>query len=92
MGGADADLVIDDTIIDIKTTKKLAPDRNYFNQLLGYYTLYCISGFDGINYKPEINNIAIYFSRYAYLHVIPLSKVIDYSTFPMFIEWFKKRA
>jgi hypothetical protein len=37
VGGADADLLIDDALIDIKTTKSLKLDRDYFNQIIGYY-------------------------------------------------------
>lgn len=35
VGGADADLVIDDKIIDFKTTKKWSVRRRSFNQLIG---------------------------------------------------------
>ncbi|MCD6423792.1 MAG: hypothetical protein J7L42_06735, partial [Elusimicrobia bacterium] len=42
VGGADCDLVIDDAIVEIKTTKKLELMRRYFDQLIGYYILYNI--------------------------------------------------
>jgi len=44
VGGADADLFIDGTLIDIKTSKHLEMERDVFNQLLGYYCLSCIGG------------------------------------------------
>ncbi|KKN53025.1 hypothetical protein LCGC14_0606550 [marine sediment metagenome] len=53
VGGADADLVVDDMLIDIKTVKKLTFSREYLDQLIGYYTLY---------------KIGVYFSRYRYLY------------------------
>lgn len=56
VGGADCDLVIDDAIIDIKTTKKLDLTRNYFDQLIGYYILYKIGGIDGMPSNCEIKN------------------------------------
>lgn len=92
VGGADADLVVDDTIIDIKTTKKLTIERSYLNQVLGYYILHHISGIGELKPKPEINKVGIYFSRFAYLYVVPLSDLIDWTTFPKFVEWFKKRT
>jgi hypothetical protein len=92
VGGADADLVIDDTIIDIKTTKKLILERSAFDQILGYYILHQVSGIGELNPKPIITKVAIYFSRFSYLYVIPLSEVIDPSTFPEFIIWFQNRA
>ena len=92
VGGADCDLVIDDAIIDIKTTKKLDLTRNYFNQLIGYYILYKIGGIDGMPSNCEIKKLGIYFSRYAYLLFIDVRDIIREDTFPNFVEWFKKRA
>ncbi|KKM98827.1 hypothetical protein LCGC14_1153970, partial [marine sediment metagenome] len=37
VGGADADLVIDGMLIDIKTTKIFQMKREYYDQLIGYY-------------------------------------------------------
>ena len=39
VSGADADVIVDDMLIDIKTTKKMDFTRDYFNQLVGYYIL-----------------------------------------------------
>jgi len=90
--GADCDLVIDDAIIDIKTTKKLELMKRYFDQLIGYYILYKIGGIDGMLSNCGIKRLGIYSSRYAYLHFIDVQDIIREDTFPNFIEWFKKRA
>jgi hypothetical protein len=92
VGGADADLLIDDLLIDIKTTKELSLEREAFNQLIGYYTLYTIDGIDGTPPQHEVKRLGIYFSRYAYLHIISVENVIDFSRFPQFLEWFRERA
>jgi hypothetical protein len=92
VGGADADLLIDETLMEIKTTKKLELNRDTFDQLIGYYALHIIAGVNELNPKPEIKTIAVYFSRYAYLHTINLNEVINPQSFPAFIEWFKERA
>ncbi len=92
VGGADADLLIDDLLIDVKTTKELSLEREAFNQLIGYYTLYKIDGIDGAPSEHEVKHLGIYFSRYAYLYVIPVEDVIDSQRFPQFLEWFKQRA
>jgi len=92
VGGADADLVIDDTIIDIKTTKTLSLDRSALDQVLGYYVLHHIGGLDGRNPRHTISNVAIYFSRFGYLHVMELSELVNSATFPKFVRWFKRRA
>jgi hypothetical protein len=69
---ADGDLLIDHTLIDIKTTKKGKLDRAAFNQVICYYLLYTIGGISrhkGI----EVNSIGIYFSRYNHLWTMPVS-------------------
>lgn len=92
VGGADADLVIDETIIDIKTIKNLKIQREHFNQLIGYFVLHEIAGIDNLIPKPEITRVGIYFSRFGYLYTIDLSDVIHPDTFPSFVEWFITRA
>jgi hypothetical protein len=92
VGGADADLVIDDTIVDIKCTTKLAIPGTYFHQLIGYYVLHEIGGVGELTPKPEIKKVAIYFARYAYLHVLDLEQIVHKQTLPAFIQWFKNRA
>lgn len=88
VGGADADLIIDDTLIDIKATKHLKLDRQHFNQILGYYILSLIGG---INQSPKtkpIKNIGIYFARHGELWTIPLSQFGDQQKFYDFKDWF----
>jgi len=92
VGGADCDLIIDDAIIDIKTTKKPELIRGYFDQLIGYYTLQKIGGIDGMPSNRGIKRLGIYFSRYAYLYFVNVRDIIREDTFPNFIEWFKKKA
>ncbi len=92
VGGADADLVIDDAIIDIKTTKNLKLERDYFNQLIGYLVLHEITGVGGLVPKPKITRLGIYFSRYAFLYMLDLGPVIHQDKFPVFVDWFIARA
>lgn len=89
--GADADFILDDLLVDIKTVKTLALSGDDFHQLLGYYTLSKIGGIDLAPASLEIRRIGIYFSRYGYLHVMPLEEIIDSAKFPQFLEWFKGR-
>jgi hypothetical protein len=92
VGGADADLVLDDMLIDIKTTKFLKVTREYINQLLGYYILHRIGGLDGAPPDHQINTVGIYFSRHGYLHTWKISDFIDEASFPSLQQWFEKRA
>lgn len=92
VGGADADVVIEDTLIEIKTTVKFELKRDYFNQLIGYYCLYRIDGIDGLPKKRKIRTFAIYFSRQAYLHFLPINQCINNQRFIEFFEWFKDKV
>lgn len=92
VGGADADLVVDDVIIEIKTERKLELRRRSFNQLIGYYVLYRIGGIDGMPPKRQIKSLGIYFSRYSYFYAVNVQDIIDKKTFPRFLDWFKERA
>lgn len=92
VGGADADLVIDNMLIDIKTTSRLELKRDDFNQLVGYYILFRIGGIDNAPFVPKIERLGIYWSRYAELQVFPVREVIDERKITSFMEWFKSKA
>jgi len=89
--GAKADVVIDDTLIEIKTTKKWELKRDYFDQLIGYYCLYHIGGIAGFPKNRKIKRFGIYFSRYAYFHTFPIDEFIDQHHFAKFLRWFKDK-
>jgi hypothetical protein len=91
VGGADADLIIDDTLIDIKSGKHLELSREIFNQIVGYYVLSCIGGID--NCPPgKLNYVAVYYARYGVLHRLKLSDFVVEARMSEFIEWFKECA
>lgn len=88
VGGADADVILDDTLIDIKVTKHLKLERDYLNQIFGYYILALIGG---INLKPErkqIKNIGIYFARHGLLWKMPISEFATFKKISEFKNWF----
>lgn len=91
VGGADADFIIDDILIDIKTTKNLKFDREYYNQLVGYYMLSKLGEIDGMNGR-KIDKIGIYFSRHGLLHAVKVSNIENNPKFPSFVKWFEKEA
>jgi hypothetical protein len=94
VGGADADLLIDDTLVEIKTTRELKFTAETFRQLVGYYALYKIGGgvTMGPRPKPRILSLGIYFARYGVFRSFPVESVIDMTRFPDFIRWLKHRA
>ena len=90
VGGADADFVIDDKLIDIKTTKKLELKLNDFCQVIGYLLLHRIGGIDGRK-EIEINQLGIYYSRYGYLFMFNVKDLIDGKSLHAFTKLFENR-
>jgi hypothetical protein len=73
VGGADADLIIDSTLIDIKTTKYLKFTREYFRQLVGYYILNKREGFP----YGVIERLGIYYARFGVLFTFRVPPIIE---------------
>ena len=87
VGGADADLIVGDMLIDIKTTKKDAIKREYLNQILGYFMLAHMERSSDPTI-PVINRIGLYYSRYGHLHSFEASSWTDHPAFPETERWF----
>lgn len=101
VGGADVDLIIDDMIIEVKTTKNLKLVPNDWYQIIGYYILYNIDLLDAIASnrripypgapKIIIDKVAIYFSRYGYLFVTNVDAITP-ETKTDFMNWLKEKG
>lgn len=59
VGGADADVIINDTLIDFKSSKYLKSIDEDYKQLVGYYLFSKV-----INAPTNVNKVCLYFSRY----------------------------
>lgn len=91
VGGADMDVLMDGTLIDIKTTKFLGMKRDYYHQLIGYYILSKIGGIHGVT-EANIENLGVYYSRHGILHEISVEEAIGSCDLESFIHWFIARA
>lgn len=87
--GADADILMDDTLIEVKTTKSAYFRPEDFDQLIGYLALAQAWGITGLVKKPRIRNLGIYFARYGDYRVFPINDVLDQRAFRKFVDWFK---
>ena len=87
VGGADADLIIGDTLIDIKVTKDLKFKRDWYNQIIGYYVLSTVE-----NKPTKIKNVGIYFARHGVLHTIPIKEIGRRDDFEDVLVWFEAHA
>jgi hypothetical protein len=94
--GSDADLIIDNSIIDIKATKNFYIPPLYWYQVLGYYLLYQVDINEPSSKKnypgfPEtkISQIGFYFARHGFLWKFPVDKIVKRGEkFDKFLSWF----
>ncbi|WP_141591521.1 hypothetical protein [Myxococcus sp. AB056] len=80
VGGADADILFDDSLIEIKTTKNGAFSREYIKQLAGYYILQLIGGVDGTPAGDTIQYLGVYSARYGRIIRVPVREVVPSSS------------
>lgn len=66
VGGADADLIAGDRLIELKARKNACVERDHMCQLIVYSMLVDLARKDGIPF-PEINTIQVYFARHVQL-------------------------
>ncbi|MBS1979420.1 MAG: hypothetical protein JST46_18765 [Bacteroidetes bacterium] len=91
VGGADADMIVDDMLIDIKVTKELKLTRPHFNQVLGYYLLFLIGGVD--NHKDtKIKTLGLYFARHHVLWTIKIDDIANNDEFNKVKDFLKKKV
>ncbi len=74
VGGSDVDLIMGDTMIDIKTTKEMKLDEYIWSQIVGYLIL-ADEAHRNEGALPNVENLGLYFSRYGYLWRIKASYV-----------------
>ncbi len=102
VGGADADIIVDETLIEIKTTAVPKVDRDWVYQLVGYYVLSRVCGIDGLHYtktlrirklrKPWITRLGVYFARFGHMETWDADEIVNHKRFPEFVRWFCDRA
>ena len=87
IGGADADLIIGDMLVDIKTTKDDTIQVQHLNQLLGYFLLARKERTISPAF-PVINRFGLYYSRYGYLYSFDASAWTEHPEFLETEKWF----
>ena len=74
VGGADADIVADGMLVDIKTTRTLSFGQDMYNQLVGYYVLSRLGMVNGTD-DVDLSSVGIYYARYGLLHAVPTAGI-----------------
>lgn len=91
--GADADFVIDNKIIDIKTISSNYVTTAMFHQIIGYYLLGRIGGIgDNKIDGTMIENIGFYFSRHGILKLYNINDIIKKKQLTYVLTQFKSIA
>lgn len=91
VGGADADVIVDDRLIDLKTSKYLRVSLQNLLQLAGYAALQSMGGvaINGRSYPPvKIQKVEIYFARFDRLASWHLDELFPKSGFERFCTAF----
>jgi hypothetical protein len=91
VGGADADLIAGDLLVDFKVTKQGEMQAGHLDQLLGYLLLARRHQRHDPSF-PEIRRVALYFGRHGLLWRLDVAIWADRPDFPRVEEWFFERA
>lgn len=91
VNGADADIVLDSTLIDIKTVKDAKLKIDYWRQLVGYCVLADLAS-DELDHMPEFTGVGIYFSRHGVLWQTSASRIYGHEKYEKFKSWFRDEA
>jgi hypothetical protein len=92
VGGADADLVIDDLVIDIKTVAKPKLEARDIRQVVGYALLANRFGISGVERAPRITRLGIWLSRSGELVCFDLEEVCSPGSQAALLEAMTVRA
>lgn len=91
VGGADADVIWDGHLLDLKTTKHNTLDAGKLHQLVGYYILARAARQAGQDI-PEITHVGLYFARHAQLWTMPTRLLHVHPTFEDTATWLITKA
>jgi hypothetical protein len=85
-GGADADLVSGDLLVEVKTSKSAEVRREAVRQLLVYLMLARRARAEDGEF-PEIRNLGIYLARHAHLWELPVAMITAHAKYAETEEW-----
>lgn len=84
--GADADVMADGILVEIKTDRKPTFNQRHFRQLAGYATLQRLAG------RPDFRKIGVYLARYGKLLTADADVIYGAPAFGEFLEEFQRHA
>jgi hypothetical protein len=87
--GGDADLIVGESLIDIKTTRSGKVISTWLDQLFGYYLLARLER-TRTGKSPFISRIGFYLSRHGHLWLFPASHWTSHPEFDATERWFRE--
>ena len=91
VGGADADLIIGNLLVDCKATKKSEIRARDLDQLLGYYLLARNQRHTDSTF-PAIDRLGLYYCRHGHLWTVEATVWTGHPQFSETEKWFFRRA
>lgn len=91
VGGADADLIVGNMLVEFKVTKKMELETRTLDQLLGYFILARRERVAKPSF-PEIDRVGVYLARHGILWTMATRDWTEQSRFAEIEDWFWKRA
>lgn len=85
-GGADADVLLDDLLIEVKATRHLRLKGEYLQQLTGYLVLDRLAGTVGST--VPLRRLGVYYARHGVLQVFPVKDAYRPGLLPQLVSWF----
>ncbi|MBZ9714926.1 hypothetical protein [Deinococcus multiflagellatus] len=85
-GGADADVLLDDLLIEVKATRHLQLDGAYLQQLTGYLVLDRLGGTVGS--ALPIRRLGVYYARHGVLQILLVKDLYRPGLLPQLVSWF----
>jgi hypothetical protein len=91
VGGADADLVAGDLLVDFKVTTKVRIEPTYLDQIIGYLLLARQRRrLDAT--APDIRRLGLYYARQGHLWTASVAELTTGTDFAAFERWFLDRT
>lgn len=91
VGGADADLITGDMLLDIKVKQDAVIEKEDIRQVVGYLLLARAARRSGAK-LPELKTIGIYFARHSHLWMASVAEMEEKPEFAQVEAWFIERS
>jgi hypothetical protein len=91
VGGADADLIVGDLLVDVKTSKQARIQAEDLDQLLGYILLARRARRENRQF-PLVHRLGLYYARFAHTVVVDGTDWTNHPSFREIETWFFARA